>query len=710
MADFGTLSHKPGRNEVIVGIDIHFVSDLAPADQEWSPSLVTYLPSTFNRNAVSTVLPDDPSEKISILVRGKYDKNKLVHQDTRINFQLYATQENKYGAPCDVDVGYASIPLYDVCRAVEECYERGSTKANICTDLDVCMRIANGLKKGELHVKIDINNVYIGEDLHWEPSPVAGEDILKNAKINEQAMVRYATDTLNMTRDIPLTYTATKNIRCPFYPSECSPIRGAMALPAFSYMMYEPVKSDALFWHLAMRNVMSRMPGELHPCDYESLPVKQQASIMVRVCCHMTQGFDYVSDTVNTKDRRKDYRFNSMANGKESVENFGDALRTLSGDCEDLANSICQVHTSLVECRKIKKSSDSMSHLVALRKMAKRYAPLMSLDGVTASHIQNDVKKEKAQNGVTQYKKLGAHMNVNFLPLWYHRACLARGGSKIPVEYTLPRDSVDKELGVLIGEGTGMFDPDGLPDPVKQERSYCCFPHNREGGSYKCMQSLKKPINHDPREESSFYKVAKIAWGRLPTGEASGVTYAKCHTRYYGGHPKHIVDSIGVSFKELRTMQQSVALIAHLPQSESLSTSIKSVISNRVPGRPLYGVDRHILGPSHCEARANLQKLQDEMTKWGRPARPSRLNIKANPVDVYGPAHCFNKKWLEQAKEHFSGAEWVMAIDWECEPCTKDYYLYKVQLWTVPPEVANKISAQRRDGVQLDLGVAYGMN
>jgi hypothetical protein len=60
-------------------------------------------------------------------------------------------------------------------------------------------------------------------------------------------MIQYTKKTLQVSEHIPLTYTGTRSIRCPFYPSEFS---GFSNLHLHDYLMYKVPPSDPEFFSL----------------------------------------------------------------------------------------------------------------------------------------------------------------------------------------------------------------------------------------------------------------------------------------------------------------------------------------------------------------------------------------------------------------------------------------------------------------------------
>jgi hypothetical protein len=110
----------------------------------------------------------------------------------------------------------------------------------------------------------------------------ATEDILKQAQINEKLMIQYAKKTAQVSEHIPLTYTAACDIRCPFYPSECS---GFSDLLLHECMMYNVPSDPPEFFSLDLRNVMRQENGSVADAgsDYAKMTPKQQASVMMCV-------------------------------------------------------------------------------------------------------------------------------------------------------------------------------------------------------------------------------------------------------------------------------------------------------------------------------------------------------------------------------------------------------------------------------------------
>ena len=195
----------------------------------------------------------------------------------------------------------------------------------------------------------------------------------------------------------------------------------------------------------------------------------------------------------------------------DNGENFGDSLRTGSGDCEDFGLAIGgQVFPAFLRF-------DFSSHrqLKRLQEIGHQYMGMMTLDNVLGAAV-GDGKR-----------KMGAHIKCNFLPAIWVKSCMdkaaadlahkatrvgsrmgSRGqgpsiiGDAIAGQAQLPWKPFApwaKDLEVLIAEGTGPYEPrDRDVDPLRRVRASV-------DDSMPSLHGLKKPLVHVKGQQSGFF-------------------------------------------------------------------------------------------------------------------------------------------------------------------------------------------------------------
>ena len=151
-----------------------------------------------------------------------------------------------------------------------------------------------------------------------------------------------------------------------------------------------------------------------------------------------------------------------------------------------------------------------------MQEIAGQYIAWMTLDSVTAAAMKAEGQK----------RVLGAHIKCTFISAYFTKQCVERGvsgmSSKIGANAFLkgkPAFMADvigaaiesgrnlafkpftpwaKDLPVLIGEGTGMFQPYGVTsDPIAQERA--------DVYGLPSLGFAKKTIVHKPLAHSGFF-------------------------------------------------------------------------------------------------------------------------------------------------------------------------------------------------------------
>lgn len=283
-----------------------------------------------------------------------------------------------------------------------------------------------------------------------------------------------------------------ESVECPIYPSQFTFKDSQLYLPFFAYAFYaEPHVSDD-FWQMALivhahrRGFPSLQAYTTVFLDEYITPVKTRAIHAMDLVAQYAQTMEYIPDQMIDPDTGK----------KTPIELFGDALHTLTGDCEDSSGAILQMFDNFV-ARSFDRNASPV--LFEMQRLLKRYIPFLCIEGVTSSHAQN-------QNDITVSNITGAHAAIKCIPIGTFKRFVARWRPDHPLlNYDPPSSngdaSLDDVLPILYGEGTGMLNSGGECDPVGEEnKSLRSFFY-----SSKDSKAAKKPLY--PNEGTSpFYK------------------------------------------------------------------------------------------------------------------------------------------------------------------------------------------------------------
>lgn len=148
-------------------------------------------------------------------------------------------------------------------------------------------------------------------------------------------------------------------------------------MPMPAYLMAETPKSHPVWWSQQLEILASRQNfaslTDFLVAFQTKMDLKEKATYTTMLMAQYVQTLEYVSDKTSNR----------------AVEMFGDALAMKCGDCEDLALAIKQMIASYSEVNHI------LPVLKDMQDIARQYVYLFCLEGVTATHTQNDkVMKE----------------------------------------------------------------------------------------------------------------------------------------------------------------------------------------------------------------------------------------------------------------------------------------------------------------------------
>jgi hypothetical protein len=461
---------------------------------EFPPSFVfIYLDSFFQCEPLVLISADALPGQANFEITGTLPKGvSQIPRDARLMFQTYVTTVNDYGALCREDTGMTSVELFKMVRETEFKHTLenkvltapkfsaliGSVTIDGKSSNKNELRIqTNGDVKGTLHIVIDsisttTNNGKISFDLTEAANTMEN---LTNA-IN---MVRaYNTKAAENLKQFNANVKNTENITCFWYPSNVTFAGSAtpIMMPLPTYLMTPTPTTEPAWWMQQLEILADRQDfaSVQHFMDaWPSMSLNEKATYTMMLMAQYVQTLEYVSD---------------RSNGK-MTEMFGEALTMKSGDCEDLAKAIYK----MIQAYGTTISQAAEKQIAALKEIytiAKQYVYLFCLEGVSASHTQNE---SDFKNEID-----GAHAAGKGIPRDYFGECIARGSPNHILGQETVSDYYKGKLPVTVLEGTGMLKPLGSIDGHEGLRKLI-------GDRVEALKVIKKTLYNSPTD-SKFYK------------------------------------------------------------------------------------------------------------------------------------------------------------------------------------------------------------
>jgi hypothetical protein len=584
-------------------------SNLSAAEKH--PQVWFYLDADFKREPTVVQFEHGVGEEQSIVVKGavKNTLKELPH-NAAIGVASWAWRNNESGHPCMLDTGVSSILLSDIRR--DGSFQR---------DIHLKMRTADGLEKGIVRVSIPISSDKLG-------LPVADPFIEDNAS-SSRFVSNYIDATMRQEQDMRDTLPGMDRMRMPYDYSEAGIGPDGVPLPAVSYTIVETPKADDGYWENAARTTMKRDGLDLDH-DWHRLNLEGRARATILTIAYFAQYMDYIGDTVD-KNCGNSYDQQLV----QPYENFGDALATISGDCEDLAKAMKQCYNSFV--------THKHKHpiLLEMQKIANCYVPVLSLDGVMGAQVSQ------------QQRSYGAHMNDNFIPIDEYEAW--NGGKPSSKKTGLP---------FLVGEGTGMYEPLGYESPMlDQMRHVYAMPS---------LESFKKPILHTKSQVGAFFVCSLV--GMTDYFYTRGA--ATPHSFVYVTKQPNGELTRGATYDDMINRPDRVGIVMHPTVPKRVMQKIHDQTKLRVPPRPLILTEKGLnRNPKH----KGLEKVKLAVNGLGRKrTTPIEASL---PIPVYLRPHQLRADIIDGMVADFTGSNRVYKVDYNVEPITDAVWGYRLQIY-----------------------------
>lgn len=587
-----------------------------------------YLSSNFKRDPQTIHMDEKNLEKVYDLnVSGKVPRRmKTLKSNESIGAASFAITTNDFDAPVYIDVGTFHIPLQHI---ISDVHNNGRFEHIIPFEVHP----AENFIKGK--VRLIVTNIDMCGLKFDATSNLSTHMVDDNAL---QQMSAYINSTINMMQNIGDTVRGTENVQAPCEISESGlEYTKKVPLPFCAYALYETPQSNDGFWDNAYEVIMKR---ESYPSTaLFKLDVANQAKVLVNMSCYVSQYLDYVSDTIDKNVRTKPY--NSAL--KQAFENMGSA--SWSGDCEDTGKDIIMLFSSFMNHNI--DGSKYKDEFERLKEIGNYYIPLMSLDVVHGAKVAD------------QTEQIGAHLNTMFIPAHYFKSMLEKHphGKELSAKAQWPDLSQYQELPVLVGEGTGKYDPLGSHDENSKDR--------RSIYKLSSMSPFKKDITHEIGEESSFYighllGVTDYFFKQgIPIG---GFLYGNIDKKATKGWTR------GVYYTDLVNKKEKLALVPHPKVPPLVMNTINDVVTMRVPPNKL------ILDENAPVATRN-EYLDSVVARY--PVSGGKTT-SLKQIPVYIRPHQINSKITERMISELANVHELKGVSYDLEQITNTIHGYRL--------------------------------
>lgn len=623
-------------------------NDLAKEVYESHPRLSLFLSSHFERDMesgglVNVHMDDENPQHIygGYIVGSLKRKYNALPSNASLCAYLYTVHRNSQGSPCWVEVGTAHVKIRDLIK---------EKRVKVMMEMLVRTVVISGqdpIRKALIELTVD--DIQMSDGIKFISNELSALDAPMERI--QQTLQAYVQKTISLEESIPDTFPRTERMRAPFTLSPAAiESTGNSFLPVGAFALIDPPRANEAFYLNALTKVMDRIGHTIH--DYAEMDLHQRCRMLASVCCYGIQTFDYISDEVYLQNRRHANETQPM---KIDTDSFSDSTRTCSGDCEDGCRGIQCVKAGLM------KIQATHPAIVDMQKLATKYCIAQALTVVHGAKIGDE-------------EGYGAHLCNIFIPIeaahtmLTHtkegRALLKRMSpvKVLPVDSNSSASSKEDSLPFMVGEGTGIIDPLGVPvDPLAAERRYVaeCLPSSA---------AFKREIPHIRDQPSTFYHGFELAvtsqWlehgvGALIIGtradNAFGMTRGALFTDMMAGRTDRI------------------ALLPQPRMPEEVMRISQEALALSPPPRPL-----ELNQPLMPERKdALLERLCSTINSWKRP----KTKAASGSIDLYVRAHQYDADKIDTLIQEASRMDALYAADYVEERFTDTVTSHRIRFW-----------------------------
>ena len=598
--------------QVKFNISVKLIEDEL-SSHETNPELNIFLDARFKRTPITIGLNEQNVEIYGKLHNDIYE----IPQTASIVISGFANRRNNFGAICKMDIGTNHIPIVLITNNEQKVFE-----------LPLIMHTIDNYEKAKLQVTV---NSY----------DMAGIKIV-NQKYIGNNMLGYINNIIKAEEHMPDTIPGTSKMRIPYDYSESGlELTNGTPLPAIAYVMSETPISNTLYWKNVYNVIMKR--DNLDKNEWKRLSKNGKARVTGLMICYLSQYLDYIGDTIDRNTKRKKFLQKNVI----GCENFGDSLSTWSGDCEDLGTGILQCYNALVSHKF--KSKDKL--LKEIQQIAKQYIPLLSLDAVNGAQV-SDKNAPK-----------GAHMNDNLVPIHQFRAWMRtlRDGRVLDkkLRFLYPTN-IDKELPIMIGDGTGMLEPLGIDNPNVDICGYIY--------QLKSLKGFKKPIFRKRGEAGSFL-VGSLT-GMTDYFIKKGINIG---SMWYTSLSSNNTVTRGAYYNDMINDHMNIGIKMHESIPKNNMNIIREGTMFRDPPHKLVLTDEH--NYNH-EKNKHLDHIVEKINSLNRKSGSSKRY-----VPIYVRPHQIDENIAERIAYGLKNLNRVWKVSYELERITDIIHGYEMRIY-----------------------------
>jgi len=382
-------------------------------------------------------------------------------------------------------------------------------------------------------------------------------------------------------------------------------------LPFMSYLMCQPLSVSACIWENLLRVLTERKAVTIE--EYTALfqsstyPKARKVADAAQMLCIYTQALEYITDYYLPRVVPYDV-MSAGVDGRIEIEQFWNSLRSMCGDCDDLALGNAQIYRAFVVDSwvnpRINKVISEHAVLKEMRRLlACNYILFFNIEGVylprqKVSAGDGNSKFEgvngSAAAGAPNYQRYGnyspamawgnyehdikamnsAHAAVKLLPKSYFERCVNRAYNSVGISpcpfstaqkvtggsmnccfyHTHSADADNDACPVLCMEGTSMLMPfDEVPDPCTMNGFKTAL------FSDDVLSEVTKSPIYAKKAYSNFYKTSLfgITLDFLENHRMATFTYARRQLSPTAGAPF----MRGVSHRQLAYKSEGAMLV-----------------------------------------------------------------------------------------------------------------------------------------------------
>lgn len=590
-----------------------------------------------------------------------------------IGFYHYAMRRNEYGMACYTGAGTTHLTLGDILGEKDRLPVRrelplimGTTRLNGETPV----------VKGKICVQIDA--IHLGPSITFVRAELCPLGASSMTAVDE-LLSNFISARIQAESEMRDKWPGVKNVRAPMDISDAGiEMTKDCFVPSDGFALYEPLQTNAAYYQNALERIMDRR-GLSFKRDFKTLDVGHKAELLVDMCNYAAQSFDYVSDTVDTTGRLVSKRYDPLS--RKGFEHWHKANVTLSGDCEDLANSAYEFAMTFLNTNVPDLTAKRHPELIELRGIGRQYVFFETLATTHGARAKDSNE--------------GEHIGAHLFGVWEPIATLKPMFEKTPegrefikrINFPAPFAAA---LPTLISEGTGNLralgndkytlkmtvdhaiasgnlthQPSAFSsyDPIIEERMYVAQ-HFKHGG-------IKSEIPRIAGEASNFY--LGVLSGLSAFAMDQGVNVGSFIFGTVEATTGEVVR--GVDFVDIINQKDRVAIIPTAAMPQNIMDITREAVSLNPPSQEFfYNPDEPVA--AGLIVHPEWERMKTTVASWKRTG-----TAPYGSVDIFVRPHQFNANVVSSMIQNASRMPRLFAMDYVMEPITNKIHVYRVKLF-----------------------------